>query len=86
MSKIFDIAQGWTRYFYSKIGELPKHVREESERRLAICDTCEFRNGVFCSKMKTGHNEITGQLTQGCGCPTKQKSLSDNSKCPAGKW
>lgn len=81
-----DIAQGWFRVALDQVGLLPEHVKQESERRLQICNACEFRVGNTCSKMKQGKNVITNEIVVGCGCNNKAKSMADKSVCPASKW
>ena len=84
--KLFDIAQGWARYYMKELGLLNPHVAKEAERRLSICNTCEFRVNNTCSKKKSGKNVVTDMLVNGCGCNVKAKTLADASQCPAGKW
>ncbi len=45
--------------------------REESDRRMAICATCEFYNGLTCSK---------------CGCVMRWKARLSTEHCPIAKW
>lgn len=44
--------------------------REESKRKLKICDTCPARKGYMCGD---------------CGCVLVAKASSD-SPCPRNKW
>jgi hypothetical protein len=51
----------------------PKPVSsEERERRLAICNACEFL--------------IDGKRCQKCGCHVNWKSRLEAWHCPVGKW
>jgi len=86
MSQIFDIAQGWARYYLRELGMLSPQVAKEAERRMSICNACEFRVGKICSKKKSGKNVVTDMMVTGCGCNVKAKTLADASQCPAGKW
>lgn len=86
MSKVFDIAQGWARYYMKELGLLNPQVAREAERRLSICNTCPFRVGTTCSKKVSGKNVVTDMMVVGCGCNIAKKSLADASECPAGKW
>lgn len=54
-------------------GESPKVrvSKEERDRRLAICQRCEFFNGRSCEK---------------CGCIAKWKTKLATESCPVGKW
>ena len=45
--------------------------KEEYERRLHICDECEFRSSTRCLK---------------CGCNLSLKAKGRAFKCPIGKW
>ncbi|GAB4126214.1 MAG: hypothetical protein Fur0027_07130 [Raineya sp.] len=48
-----------------------EEVEELAQKRLAICKTCEFYNGVIC---------------KWCGCYTEFKIRQNIEKCPKGKW
>lgn len=84
--QLYDIAQGWARSFTRELGLLSPDVAKEADRRLKICDTCEFRKGSFCSKKVTGKNMLTEVVVEGCGCNVKKKTLADRNACPANKW
>lgn len=48
------------------------HVdKEEKERRMSVCDTCEHKKGKKCNL---------------CGCFLHYKTKLTNSECPLGKW
>lgn len=84
--KLFDIAQGWARYYMDEFGLLSPQVAQEAKRRMAICHTCEFRVNSTCSKKKSGRNVVTDMMVVGCNCNIAKKVLADASQCPAGKW
>lgn len=84
--QLYDIAQGWARSFARELGLLSPEIAQMADKRLRICDTCEFRKGSICSKKVTGRNIITDMVTVGCGCNIKKKTLADRNACPAGKW
>ena len=50
---------------------LPPATKEETERRLAICRTCDFLVQGRCSK---------------CGCPVAATVAWADQHCPLGKW
>lgn len=53
-------------------GGKPSVSEEEIQKRLAICEGCEFlRNGTRCTK---------------CGCVMKFKARLNTGECPIGKW
>jgi|ERR1051326_4596749 hypothetical protein len=52
-------------------GEKVHVSSEESDRRLAICQSCEFFTGTTCLK---------------CGCITKFKTKLATEHCPIQKW
>lgn len=70
MSKIINIATGWFNKMRDSLGSLPNEIKIKSEIRLRTCSTCPQRDKDKCKI---------------CGCPLKQKSMSD-SKCPLNKW
>lgn len=45
--------------------------KDEYERRLTICDGCEFRSGNWCSQ---------------CGCKLSLKASGRAFQCPVGRW
>jgi len=47
--------------------------KEEYAARLAACDTCNHRKGVWCRHKK-------------CGCCTMIKAKGRAWNCPLGKW
>jgi hypothetical protein len=50
---------------------LPRASAEDTERRLAICRTCDFLVQGRCGK---------------CGCPVAAKAAWAEQTCPAEKW
>ena len=65
----------------SAIGQVLRHGAkkvsdEERERRLAICNTCEFLIRA------EGKNDRCGK----CGCVTKWKTALETWHCPIHKW
>lgn len=61
-----DIAESWGRALLPTFEQ-----EEESNRRQAICDTCEHRSRLNMCKL--------------CGCPLKGKTYS-SFPCELGKW
>jgi hypothetical protein len=45
--------------------------REDYEARLAMCDTCDRRDGNWCAQ---------------CGCNLSMKARGRAFRCPLGKW
>lgn len=52
---------------------------ELKEKRLKICETCEFY------QEKTVYN-IDVKKCKACGCNLNLKALMPQMKCPKGKW
>jgi topoisomerase IA-like protein len=46
-------------------------TEEEKHSRLAVCETCEFREGKRCGK---------------CGCYLEKKASWSSESCPENKW
>lgn len=53
------------------MGGMKLSPKEVSEKRLSICNECEFYSGARCSK---------------CGCQMRVKTTLATSSCPIGKW
>lgn len=79
-----DIGIGWGRWL--KLLPVSDKVRQESERRLIICDGCEFAvPSKFLEFLDSGAENVIGKYCNVCTCPCHQKSLT-NEVCPLGKW
>lgn len=85
-SQIEQILTGWGNYVKSHFVDLKPELKEESEKRLKICHSCDMRIGGTCSPQKMGKHVVTGELKKGCGCRLAAKALSPGSSCPLGKW
>jgi len=84
--KVYDIAQGWSRLGLDQLNLLSQELKDKAVTRIRHCETCTMRVNNSCSRSKEGVNIQTGEIIKGCGCNLKAKVLSDNSKCPLGKW
>ena len=85
-SQLEQIFTGWGNYIKSHFVDLSPDLKEEGEKRLKICHTCDMRNGGTCSTQRMGKHVVTGELKKGCGCRLAAKALSPGSECPLGKW
>ena len=65
MDSIGTIIRGWGNVLVRN-----PIIEKEAERRLRICNTCEFRLNHKCGT---------------CGCPLVAKARS-TSNCPKNKW
>jgi hypothetical protein len=59
----------------------PNDVEVElAKKRLAICNSCEFKREVF-------KNQNWSITCKACGCPIKVKIFSkEENSCPENKW
>jgi len=79
-----DIGIGWGRWL--GLLEVSDAIKKESERRLLICDQCEFaQSSTFLEIVNNGFETVSGKFCTKCTCPCHQKSLT-NDICPLGKW
>jgi len=79
-----SIGIGWGRWL--KLLPVSKAVRDESERRLLICEVCEYATpSTVLEMIGDGMENVFSMYCGKCGCPCHQKSLTDD-KCPMGKW
>jgi hypothetical protein len=70
--KASNAAGAATRVIKSKAqGQQVTVPDEERDRRMAICQVCEFFTGTTCLK---------------CGCVARWKAKLATEKCPVGKW
>jgi len=86
VEKIKNILDGWANLIKDRFNELEPHVKEISQERLSICDSCDIRLGSICNPRKMGIHIKTGKLSKGCGCNIAAKTMSVRSQCPLGKW
>lgn len=79
-----DIGIGWGRWL--RMLDVSKKVRDESERRLLVCEACEHATPSKLLELIGGkaQNVYTMYCSE-CFCPCHQKSLTDDL-CPLGKW
>lgn len=93
---INEILTGWANSFLDEFNLLPENIKQMSENRLSICNSCPLRTEHRCDNKKEGRviqtfmyknqkREI-GEIHSGCGCPLNQKSFSPNSQCPLNKF
>lgn len=79
-----NIGIGWGRWL--GLLDIPKEVKEESERRLKICEGCEFaQTSKFLELIGDTNEHVEAKYCTQCSCPCHQKSLTDD-KCPLDKW
>tara|TARA_R110000868_G_C10395069_1_gene720742 strand:+ start:222 stop:482 length:261 start_codon:yes stop_codon:yes gene_type:complete len=86
MGQLMEILDGWGNVIKSNFGLLDEGVRSLAEKRLLHCNVCSTRTGNTCDPSKKILNENTNQYVYGCGCNISAKTLSSETKCPAGKW
>lgn len=78
------IGIGWGRWL--GLVNISEAMRQESERRLKICEGCDFaKPSTFLEFINDGVNNVEGKFCSICKCPCHQKSLTDNV-CKLGKW
>ena len=86
-----QILKGTLWYFIYKLNLLPDAKKDDLERKMAICDKCPLKSGIFCSSKKQlmTYEKVNGSWTPirktGCGCIRMLKALSTDP-CPIGKW
>ena len=83
---IRHIFEGWANYVKDQFNTLDPEVKDISQRRLKLCDSCHMRTGHACDPSKTGIHVLTGEEVRGCGCHIAAKSMVLDAKCPMGKW
>lgn len=84
MINIKNVAIGWGRWL--KLLPVSKEVHDESERRLLICEVCDFaKPSEFLEDIGDGMESVKSMYCSKCMCPCHQKSLTDE-QCPLGKW
>lgn len=72
MSKLYDISNGFSNLAKDKLGLLNKEEVTRNEKRMNICNECEFKTALGrCGK---------------CGCILAAKTKCDECKCPIDKW
>lgn len=79
-----SIGMGWGRWL--KLLPVSQVVKNESERRLLVCEVCpKSKHSKFLEVIGDGMENVNGMYCTECSCPCHQKSLTDD-KCPLGKW
>jgi hypothetical protein len=86
MGQLNEILDGWGNLLKSNFGLLGEEYRLMAEERLLHCNSCSIRVANTCDPNQTIRNVKTNQMVKGCGCNIAAKTLSRQSKCPAGKW
>jgi hypothetical protein len=86
MGQINEIPDGWGNLIKSNFGLLDEETRTLAEGRLIHCNVCSIRSANTCDPNQTIRNVKTNDMVKGCGCNISAKTLSRQSKCPAGKW
>lgn len=72
MSKIDEVANGFSNLAKSKLGLLSKETEVRNQVRMDICNACEHKTALGrCGK---------------CGCVLAAKTKCDECTCPIGKW
>lgn len=72
MSKLDNIANGFSNLAKDKLGLLKKEEVTRNEKRMSICNGCEFKTALGrCGK---------------CGCVLAAKTKCDECSCPISKW
>jgi len=83
--KILHIVTGWGK----RLGLLPttRAERKLVELRVKICSECPFSRESKILAIVNGEGEFQKQLVcTKCGCPSWEKGLVIDEKCPEGKW
>lgn len=76
INNAYYILKGWTYTALNKFKLLPIEIREISERRMAICDSCEYNE---INQGKRSRCSI-------CTCLLPEKTFVIESECPLNKW
>lgn len=81
MGQIYNIVEGWKRYFEGD-------ATDEELKRAEICKDCKHATvGTYEKLMKDFElKEIEGLKCGKCECPLSTKIRSKNESCPIGKW
>jgi hypothetical protein len=74
MSKVGEIAEGWTNLVLKK--EITERI---AKSRLLICNTCEFHSKFHKTLRPDAH-------CTDCGCTLNAKVRSLQTNCPQNKW
>lgn len=80
-----NIINGWSNFLKSKTVGAKNYIESQAAVRMSICQTCELNSNGICATREAQHT-ITGETTNGCGCPLGPKTMSKNDQCPLGKW
>lgn len=85
MKKIGHILTGWGKAFgFIAVSSAEAKL---SELRLSICNGCPLAEKSNVLKLVNGHAKYESQLyCTKCKCPSEEKSLVVDEKCPVGKW
>ena len=78
MSKIADIAKGWTYSAFSVFNLLPDNIQKLSDERMEECNKCDMNTANI--------KNAGGVRCISCNCPLPQKTFLQNQKCPFDKW
>lgn len=78
MSKINEIVEGWANNL-TPTCYLDPQIIEESAKRLAICEECEFHSKNHKSLRLDVH-------CTNCGCTLSAKTKCLSCECPIKKW
>lgn len=79
MSKILDIAKGWTYSALSVFNLLSKETQQLSDDRMRVCNTCD---------MNTANIKNAGARPRClmCNCFLPEKTFDKKQNCPSDKW
>lgn len=79
MSKIADIAKGWTYSALSVFNLLPDNIQKLSDERMEECNKCD---------MNTANIKNAGARPRClvCNCFLPEKTFDKKQSCPSDKW
>lgn len=85
MRKIRNILTGWLRR-WNLIDTTPAELKL-SELRLKICTACPFAEEKKILEILNGSADYHKVIScRKCGCPSYQKTVVVDEKCPINKW
>lgn len=72
-SKASDIVEGFTNLLKSKLLISESDIDELAEKRMSVCNSCEFK-------------KVVTNRCRACGCYLPAKTRVLKQKCPKNKW
>lgn len=85
MVNFLHIAEGWGK----SLGwlDVSPENQQLSIERMRKCARCPFaKQSSFLKLLKGEAREMDAIYCTKCGCPTNEKTLVTNEKCPIGEW